>query len=111
MTEARLEALAQTLPSHHGTDEAVECHRNYASRERNGEADVFVTRKGAISAREDELGIVPGSMGTLLHRARTAQSRELPFLCTPRQSHHLSKSDIGVWRLETVIGSLLRLIW
>ena len=64
ITEACLEALAETLPSHDVTDEAVECHHNYASRERHGEADVFVTRKGAISARADEFGIVPGSMGT-----------------------------------------------
>ena len=45
------------------TDEAIECHHNYANRERHAGADVFVTRKGAISARTGELGIVPGSMG------------------------------------------------
>ena len=64
MTEACLEALAETLPAFSVTDESIECHHNYASRERHGGADVFVTRKGAISARAGELGIVPGSMGT-----------------------------------------------
>ena len=63
MTEACLEALAETLPAHRVTDEAIECHHNYASRERHAGADVFVTRKGAISARTGELGIVAGSMG------------------------------------------------
>ena len=63
MTEACLEALVETLPAHRVTDEAIECHHNYANRERHAGADVFVTRKGAISARTGELGIVPGSMG------------------------------------------------
>jgi len=44
--------------------EAVNCHHNYVSRERHLGKDVFVTRKGAVSARKGELGIIPGSMGT-----------------------------------------------
>jgi tRNA-splicing ligase RtcB (3'-phosphate/5'-hydroxy nucleic acid ligase) len=33
------------------------------SREEHFGANVYVTRKGAISARQGELGIIPGSMG------------------------------------------------
>jgi len=44
-------------------DAIVQCHHNYCSRERHFEADVWLTRKGAVSAREGELGIIPGSMG------------------------------------------------
>ncbi len=43
--------------------EAVNCHHNYVSREKHFGQDVFVTRKGAVSARKGELGIIPGSMG------------------------------------------------
>lgn len=43
--------------------EAVNCHHNYVSTERHFGADVLLTRKGAVSAREGELGIIPGSMG------------------------------------------------
>ena len=43
--------------------EAVNCHHNYVQRERHFGKDVLVTRKGAVSAREGELGIIPGSMG------------------------------------------------
>ena len=43
---------------------AVNCHHNYVSaRTHFGEA-LLVTRKGAVSARAGELGIIPGSMGT-----------------------------------------------
>ena len=43
--------------------EAVNCHHNYVQQERHFGQDVFVTRKGAVSARRGELGIIPGSMG------------------------------------------------
>jgi len=43
--------------------EAVNCHHNYVQREHHFGADVYVTRKGAVSARAGQLGIIPGSMG------------------------------------------------
>ena len=39
------------------------CHHNYVSEELHYGEKVFVTRKGAISAEKDRLGIIPGSMG------------------------------------------------
>ena len=43
---------------------AVNCHHNYISRENHFKSNVWVTRKGAVRAREKDLGIIPGSMGT-----------------------------------------------
>ncbi|MCK5725558.1 MAG: RtcB family protein [Thiotrichaceae bacterium] len=43
--------------------EAVNCHHNYISRENHFDTDVWVTRKGAVSAQKGEMGIIPGSMG------------------------------------------------
>lgn len=42
----------------------ISCHHNYVSQERYEGMDLLVTRKGAISARPGEYGIIPGSMGT-----------------------------------------------
>lgn len=42
----------------------IQCHHNYVSEETHFGEDVLVTRKGAISARDGEYGIIPGSMGT-----------------------------------------------
>jgi len=42
---------------------AVNCHHNYVEREHHFGANVFVTRKGAVRARQGDLGIIPGSMG------------------------------------------------
>lgn len=41
----------------------VNCHHNYAEREHHYGENVIVTRKGAVRARPDDYGIVPGSMG------------------------------------------------
>jgi tRNA-splicing ligase RtcB len=63
MLELVLAALGETLPPFEVTARAVNCHHNYVAREHHFGADVLVTRKGAIRAGLDELGIVPGSMG------------------------------------------------
>jgi tRNA-splicing ligase RtcB len=44
--------------------EVVNCHHNYTERETHFGREVWLTRKGAISAREGEWGLIPGSMGT-----------------------------------------------
>jgi tRNA-splicing ligase RtcB len=43
--------------------EVTNCHHNYARVEEHFGENVWVTRKGAVSARAGELGIIPGSMG------------------------------------------------
>ncbi|HRL97939.1 MAG: RtcB family protein [Alicycliphilus sp.] len=63
MLDLVLDALARHLPPFTVTTEAVNCHHNYVAKEHHYGADVWVTRKGAIRAREGDLGIVPGSMG------------------------------------------------
>ena len=46
-------------------DEAswIACHHNFVRRESHDGRELWVHRKGAISARAGELGIIPGSMG------------------------------------------------
>jgi tRNA-splicing ligase RtcB len=64
MLSSALGALAKSLGRPISTTEAaVNCHHNYVSREHHFGEDVLVTRKGAVSARDGELGIIPGSMG------------------------------------------------
>lgn len=58
-----LRTIEPFLPKFHTDRHAINCHHNYVSREHHFGADVMVTRKGAISARDGELGIIPGSMG------------------------------------------------
>jgi tRNA-splicing ligase RtcB len=43
--------------------EQVQCHHNYTEREEHYGREVWLSRKGAISARKGQLGLIPGSMG------------------------------------------------
>lgn len=63
MMGAVLDAMHDELGEFGLAKEAVNCHHNYVSREHHFGANVIVTRKGAVRAREGDLGIIPGSMG------------------------------------------------
>ncbi|WP_445365835.1 RtcB family protein [Microbulbifer sp. ANSA001] len=63
MMKLVLNSLGAYVPKFTLTSEAINCHHNYVVREHHFERDVYVTRKGAISAQKDQMGIIPGSMG------------------------------------------------
>jgi tRNA-splicing ligase RtcB len=44
--------------------QVVNCHHNYTERETHYGREVWLSRKGAISARAGQWGLIPGSMGT-----------------------------------------------
>jgi RNA-splicing ligase RtcB len=50
----------------------INCHHNYSARERHEGRELWITRKGAIRARADDQGVIPGSMatGTYIVRGR-----------------------------------------
>jgi tRNA-splicing ligase RtcB len=58
-----LEGLRKSFPKMKVLGEVVNCHHNFTSLERHFDEDMWVTRKGAVSAREGQMGIIPGSMG------------------------------------------------
>jgi len=58
--EATKTVIGKSFQSH---VEAVNCHHNYVQKEHHFGEDVYVTRKGAVSAKMGQLGIIPGSMG------------------------------------------------
>ena len=63
------------------TQEAINCHHNYVARENHFGGNVWVTRKGAIRAREGDLGIIPGSMGARSYIVRGRGSAESYHSC------------------------------
>jgi tRNA-splicing ligase RtcB len=58
-----LHDMRRQLPRFQLEKMAVNCHHNYVQREEHFGESLLVTRKGAVSARAGELGIIPGSMG------------------------------------------------
>jgi tRNA-splicing ligase RtcB len=73
--------------------EAVNCHHNYVQQERHFGKDVLVTRKGAVSAREGELGIIPGSMGARSFIVRGKGNPESFNSCSHGAGRTMSRTE------------------
>lgn len=41
----------------------INCHHNFTQKEHHKDKNLWITRKGAIRAREGDRGVIPGSMG------------------------------------------------
>jgi len=61
----------------------VNIHHNYAALESHFGKDVWVHRKGATSAKQDEIGIIPGSMGTASYIVKGLGNIESFMSCSP----------------------------
>ncbi|MBB3643602.1 MULTISPECIES: RtcB family protein [Variovorax] len=72
--------------------EAVNCHHNYVSRETHFGEDVLVTRKGAVSAKAGELGIIPGSMGAKSYIVRGKGNPESFMSCSHGAGRKMSRT-------------------
>jgi tRNA-splicing ligase RtcB len=55
--------LKSDVPGFSTDGQIVNCHHNYVDMENHYNENVWVTRKGAVSAKKGEWGIIPGSMG------------------------------------------------
>jgi len=88
-----VDVLAQHVPPFKLDGEAINCHHNYVARESHGGERLYVTRKGAISAREGELGIIPGSMGAKSYIVRGKGNPESFCSCSHGAGRHMSRSE------------------
>ncbi|MCU7935423.1 MAG: RtcB family protein [Candidatus Thiodiazotropha sp. (ex Dulcina madagascariensis)] len=87
-----LAALARHLPPFEVTAEVVNCHHNYVAKEHHFLANVWVTRKGAIRAREGDLGIIPGSMGARSYIVRGKGNLESFCSCAHGAGRRMSRT-------------------
>ncbi|SDO03395.1 tRNA-splicing ligase RtcB [Janthinobacterium sp. OK676] len=88
-----LDVLAKFAPPFQLDGEAINCHHNYIARETHGNADLYVTRKGAISARQGELGIIPGSMGARSFIVRGKGNPQSLCSCSHGAGRSMSRSE------------------
>ena len=62
--------------------ETIDVHHNYAVRERHYDHEVIVHRKGAISAKEGQTGIIPGAQGMKSYIVRGRGNPESFMSCS-----------------------------
>jgi tRNA-splicing ligase RtcB len=75
------------------TDTAVSCHHNYIQKENHFGANVWVTRKGAVSARQGQYGIIPGSMGTRSYIVEGKGNPESFTSCSHGAGRRMSRTE------------------
>lgn len=91
MLELVITALTRHLPHFKITKEAVNCHHNYVETETHFGTELHITRKGAISAYKDELGIIPGSMGAKSYIVRGLGNTESFCSCSHGAGRQMSR--------------------
>lgn len=72
--------------------EATNCHHNYARVEQHLGENVWITRKGAVSARLGEMGIIPGSMGERSFIVRGKGNLDSYCSCSHGAGRRMSRS-------------------
>jgi tRNA-splicing ligase RtcB (3'-phosphate/5'-hydroxy nucleic acid ligase) len=86
-----IEAARSALRKSHV--EAVNCHHNYVQQEHHFGREVYVTRKGAVSAKLGELGIIPGSMGARSYIVRGRGNPESFESCSHGAGRAMSRGQ------------------
>ena len=71
----------------------VNCHHNYVARENHYGENVWVTRKGAVRAREGDFGIIPGSMGACSYIVRGRGNPESFDSCSHGAGRRMSRGE------------------
>ncbi|HEX3170958.1 MAG TPA: RtcB family protein [Burkholderiales bacterium] len=85
--------LHRHLPPFRERTEAINCHHNYVQREYHFGKNVWLTRKGAVRAREGELGIIPGSMGARSYIVRGKGNPESFHSCSHGAGRKMSRTQ------------------
>ncbi|MNT03528.1 RNA-splicing ligase RtcB [compost metagenome] len=94
MMDAVIAVARSVIGKPFGIDEhAVNCHHNYVQKERHFGEDVFVTRKGAVSAQKGQLGIIPGSMGAKSFIVRGLGNPESFCSCSHGAGRTMSRNE------------------
>lgn len=83
--------------------ERIQCHHNFTQQEHHRGRNLWVTRKGAISARAGQLGIIPGSMGTRSYIVKGLGSAASFESCSHGAGRRMSR---GVARRSLSVESL-----
>lgn len=73
--------------------EAINCHHNYVQKETHFGAEIYVTRKGAVSAKKGQLGIIPGSMGARSYIVRGLGNPESFDSCSHGAGRIMSRTE------------------
>ena len=94
MMQVVIESLRKHIPIEFTiTQEAINCHHNYVEKENHFGRNLWVTRKGAIRARNGDLGIIPGSMGQRSYIVRGKGNLDSYCSCSHGAGRAMSRTE------------------
>jgi tRNA-splicing ligase RtcB len=91
MADRIKECISEVIPNVR-FEELLNIHHNYAAIENHFGKNVIVHRKGATSARDGQLGIIPGSQGTKSYKVRGLGNEDSFMSCSHGAGRVMSRS-------------------
>ena len=91
--ESFQEIIPETSIIEKNGDEFINIAHNYARIENHFKHNVMVHRKGATSAKKDEIGIIPGSQGTKSYIVKGLGNRESFMSCSHGAGRKLGRNQ------------------
>ncbi len=93
----------------------VNIHHNFAALENHAGRSVWVHRKGATSAKKDEIGIIPGSMGTASYIVKGKGASESFTSCSHGAGRVMGRMDacrrLTVAECDRAMGDVVHDRW
>jgi len=94
MMQSVITAVSQVIPrTFDARVEAVNCHHNYIEPLAMDGKRIWLTRKGAVSARAGQLGIIPGSMGARSYIVKGKGNPESFCSCSHGAGRVMSRTE------------------
>ncbi len=88
-----MKGIRRHLPPFQMVSAVINCHHNYVAREEHHGRTLYVTRKGAIRAKEGDWGIIPGSMGTRSYIVRGKGNEDAYCSCSHGAGRVMSRGE------------------
>lgn len=92
--------------------DVINCHHNFTQLEHHMGKNLWITRKGAIQAREGDRGVIPGSMGAASYivsgKGNAASFCSCSHGAGRRMSRNQAKRELD---LETLRDSMKDIVW
>jgi len=88
-----LSVLRSKIPTMKIVGEVINCHHNFTSLEEHFGEEIWVTRKGAVSAKKGQMGIIPGSMGAKSFIVRGKGNHDAYCSCSHGAGRKMSRNQ------------------
>ena len=93
MAERIKESFVEIIPEFMIFIDEINIHHNYAQYENHFGKNVIIHRKGATSAREGEIGLIPGSMGSCSYVVKGLGNPESFMSCSHGAGRKMGRKE------------------